>query len=131
MPLPLIPLAAAAVITPIVWGLRKRRPPKGLTPERKKIFDAALLELKDSDKLRELSESFRKAGLKRESELLEKRAALRSLPVEQQKKRRAIFRKALKSRDKKAIMKVADAFRDEGATGAAATLRTYASGLES
>lgn len=130
MPLPLVPLAAAAVLAPIVWGLRKRRPAKGLTPERKKIFDAALLRLKDPEKLKSLATTFKKEGLKREAELLEKRAALRTLPVETQKARRAVFRKALSSKNKAGIMKVADAFRDEGATGAAAALRAYAAGLE-
>lgn len=129
MPLPLVPVVAA-MAAPLFWLVRKREKIRGLTPERKKILDSALTHLKDPEKLSVLGHAYKNAGLKKEGELLHKRARLRSLPKDQQKARRQVFREALKSRDKNYVNHVANAFLHEGATGAAATLRTYASGLE-
>lgn len=109
------------------WKVVKRK--TGMTPERKKVYDAALTSLKDSEKLRTLALEFRKAGLKDEAVMLEKRAALRDLPTDVKLERREAFKKGMKSQDKAAVLQLADAFEKEGATGAAAALRDYAAGL--
>jgi hypothetical protein len=101
----------------------------GMTPERQKIFEAALSNLKDPIALRKLADEFEKAGLKSQAELLRKRAALRELPPETKVKRREAFRAGMASVSKSGVESLANAFAKEGATGAATALRNYAQGL--
>jgi hypothetical protein len=127
MPFPLIPLAVVALAGTAVYKVHKRK--SGLTPERKKVFDAALENLKEPEKLRTLATSFENEGLKNHADMLRKRAALRELPAATKDARRVVFKKAMASKDPAAVQKIAEAFHKEGATGAAANLRKYASGL--
>jgi hypothetical protein len=129
MPFPIIPaaiLALGGVTTAVVVRRRKK---KGMTPERKKVYIAALNSLKDPVKLRQLADAFEKEGLTKEAAMLRKRAKLRELPPKVKKQRRAAYRKAMKSKSPTAVARLAKAFQKEGATGAAASLQRYAKAL--
>lgn len=128
MPIPLIPVAVGCLVTVAAFVQHKRRPK--MTPERLEIYQAALKTLKDPDKLDVLSREFIKNGLIREGELLGKRANLRRLPPEVKAQRRIIFKEAIKSKNKSAVLSVAAAFENEGCTGAAVNLRRYAAELD-
>lgn len=127
--LPVIIPLLVTVIGASGTAIYRRTKPGVMTPERKKIYLAALKTLKKPDQLRKLAEGFRKEGLRAEAELLEKRAALRELPAETQQARRAVFRKAIQSKNKNAVLNVAAAFMADGATGAGAALKKYAESL--
>jgi hypothetical protein len=86
--------------------------------------------LKDPDKLRILADAFDKCGLKNEGELLRKRATLRTAAPEVKAARKEAYRNAMKTKDPKVARQLADVFEKEGATGAAASLRHMAQGLE-
>ena len=101
----------------------------GMTPERVKIYQAALVTLKDPVKLERLAQAFEKEGCTAEARLLRQRAKLRALPKEVKAARRDAFARAIKSSNVDAIRKVAAAFAGEGATGAAANLRRHADSL--
>ena len=131
MPFPIIPVAVAALAGTTAIVAVKRSKKKGMTPERKKVYIAALNSLKDPVKLRQLADAFEKEGLTKEAAMLRKRAKLRELPPKTKKARRAAYRKGLKSKDPLAVRKLASAFRREGATGAAASLQKYAQALAS
>jgi hypothetical protein len=123
-----IPIGVGVLIGAAAWATRK---PKGeMTPERTIVYDTALKTVKDPEKLKILSEAFRKEGLTAQADLLQKRATLRELPPDVKEARRAAFRKGMASTDPKAVNELADAFEKEGASGAADALRKYASGLK-
>jgi len=123
---PLIPVALGGAA---LWAWWRAKHKKGMTPERKKIFEQAMKSLKEPEKLNTLADAFEKEGLKDEATQLRKRAKLRALPPDTQVARREAMKKALASKDPVAVEKVAAAFDKEGATGAAAKLRQYAAGL--
>jgi len=127
MPLPLIPLGIAALAGTAIYRTLKK--PTGMTPERRQVYTAALNTLKDPAKLRALADAFQKEGLIKEAELLRKRARLRELPKAKRDERRNIFKKGMASKDPDAVERLAAAYDKEGATGAAAALRKYATGL--
>jgi len=54
---------------------------------------------------------------------------LRELPKAKRDERRNIFKKGMASKDPDAVERLAAAYDKEGATGAAAALRKYATGL--
>jgi len=111
---------------------RKKVLKKGvLTPERRLVFTEAMSKILDPEKLRELAARFESEGLKRQAQILRKRAKLRSLPPEVENRRREIYRKALTLKDPKKVEEIAKDFENEGATGAAAELRSYANVLRS
>jgi hypothetical protein len=126
MLIPIVLVTAIAIPVVNAWRKPKRA---GLTGRRAAIFESALVTMKKPDDLRTLATAFEGEGLIPEADLLRKRAALRELPKETRKQRRAIFSKAIKSSNIEAIRKVADAFRSEGCTGAAATLYAHADTL--
>lgn len=130
MPLPLVPITVVVLTAWAAATTGKRLLNRGkLTPERQVIYEQAL-KSKDVKVLRTMADAFEKEGLKPQAELLRKRANLRELPEETKKARREAFDKGMKSSDVVGIRKLADAFESEGATGAADTLRRYATGLE-
>lgn len=97
-----------------------------MTPERMRIFTAAINgSLKDPAKLDQLADAFDKEQLSEHAKLLRQRAALKRLPKPVQKARQAVFRKAMQSKNKAAVLKLADEFDAQGATGAALKLRQY------
>lgn len=123
LPLAVILLGGAA------FYAAKKSGGSAMTSERKIVYQTALRKEKDPDKLRALAESYRAQGLTAQADLLEKRAALRELPPEVKAARRAAFKSALASSNKGAVLAMANALDNEGATGAADKLREYAGGL--
>ncbi len=128
MPFPLIPVAVGGLIA-IAAVVQAKRAPK-MTEERREIYESALRNLKDPEKLDELATVFTQYGLVREGTLLKKRANLRRLPEAVKIERRAIFKKAVTSKNPNAVLSVAAAFENEGCTGAAVNLRRYAAELQ-
>lgn len=130
MPFPLIPVAIGSLIGLATAVTYRRSKKRGMTPERKSIYDAALNSLKDADGLERLGNTFIAQGLTAEGELLLKRATLRRRSDEEKEEDNIKFREALKSQSVASVNEVADFFDSKGATGAAATLRNYAKGLD-
>lgn len=128
MPLPLIPVAVAGLGALAGFKAYKRRK-KGMTPARQKIYDQALTNMKDPVALRKLAAGYHKEGLTEQGTMLQKRARLRELPADVKQGRRDAFKKGMTLTDPAAVEKLAKAFADEGATGAAAELRKYGAGL--
>ncbi len=115
----------------VAAGRRKKAPPtEAQQAERAVIFDTAINQVKDPEKLVALAKSFREEGLTAEAILLEQRAALATATPEEKAARTAIYKKALGSKNPVAIREVATAFDDIGATGCAVSLRLVAKGLE-
>lgn len=128
---PLIP-AAGIVIGLTGWALYKKKIKKigEMTPEREAVFKEAMNNIEEPEKLRQLARVFAKEGLPHQADLLAKRARLRSLPDDVKKARKVIYQEALKLVDPQKVNEVADVFEQQGAIGAAQTLRQYASGLK-
>ena len=122
-------LAAGALWKRSAQDRAKANMHPSIMANREAIFDTAINSVKDPSKLRELATAFRVQGMTVQADMLEKRAALAAAPAEVKEARRAVFRKAMASRDKAAVIQAANAFDEMGATGAAANLRLYASGL--
>ena len=131
MPFPLIPIAIGSTFGAAI-GLYLRKPskPKGMTPERQRIYEAALNSLKDASKLRTLADAFNKEGLTEQGNLLLKRAALRELSPQEKQANQAKFKNALKLTNPAEVLKIAGEFDEKGCTGAAYNLRNYAKGLK-
>jgi len=128
MVFPIVPSIIAGLATVAV--IKNRNSSKGkMTPERVIVYETALSKLKDAPKLRQLADAFEAEGLRPQAEVLRKRAALREKPREVQLARRATFKKAMASTNADAVQSVANAFRQDGATGAADALDKYAAGL--
>ena len=105
-------------------------PSKGtMTPERVLIFETALNQVQDSDKLRNLAKAFREQGLGPQADMLEKRANLRDLPKDVKAGRREAFRKAMASSDPVAVDNMVALLKKEGAAGAADKLDSHAKAL--
>ena len=126
MPFPLLPATVAVAAALAAWRYKRKR---GLTPERRVIYESALKLVKDPAELRQLAKTFADEGLKAEADMLNKRAALRELPDSVKAARRQAFKDGMASKNPAAINKLADAFEKQGAVGAAANLRKYAAGL--
>lgn len=127
MPLPLIPIAIGGLVAGAWWKTKHK---KGLTPERKVIYETALESMKDPKELRGLADQFETQGLKPEAEMLRKRAALKELPDEVKDARKAALQQGLSSNDPAKVEGLANEFAKTGSTGAATSLRKYAEGLK-
>ncbi len=129
----LVEIGLGALLAAAYWKKTKSDRAANISPailaNREAIYDTAINSLKDASKLRELATAFRIQGMAVQADMLEKRAALAEASPEVKEQRRIIFRKAMESRDKAAVLEVARAFDNMGATGAAANLRLYAAGL--
>ncbi len=125
---PIIPIALGAGA---LLAYKKAKKKKGMTPERKKIFEEAIKHLDDPAKLRKLAASFDKEGLKEAGNELRKRAQLREMPEPVKQARREAYKKGMSSTEPAKILKLANAFHKEGAYGAAQNLRDYAKGISS
>lgn len=124
----IIPVCIAVMTGAVCFKKRTKNPV--MTPEREKVYNAAINgALKDPEKLRALSDVFAGEGYIPQAKLLRQRAKLRELPQTVQVARRNVFRRALASKNKTAVLHVAQAYETEGCTGAAKRLRDYASGL--
>lgn len=127
----MIPIAIPTVIV-VLTGVAywKSRPAPVMSAEHEKIYKAAINgSLKDPRKLRALSDAFAGEGFVSQAKLLRQRAALRELPDPIKRQRRQIFRNAMKSTNKAAVLHLAKAYEKQGCTTAALRLREYASGL--
>lgn len=127
MPIPLIPVVVGALAASAAYRVHKRT--NAMTPERQKIFDAAIQSLPDPLKIRELADVFESEGLSKQAELLRKRAKLRELPKEVQLARKEVFIKTMSNTDPDKVEEMASVFHSEGCIGAAAVLNLYAQGL--
>jgi hypothetical protein len=125
----LIPVLIVSAIGLAVARSVKKPAPKGMTAERRKVYEAALCTLKEPAKLRTLADAFEAEDCLAEARLLRQRASLRELPIELKAQRRAVFSRAINSSNVDGILKVASAFAGEGATGAATHLRRHAASL--
>jgi len=135
MPLPLLPIGIIALATGAVFAKNSRDKAKALTPEQQAehrvIYETAINDCKDPDKLRKLAVAFQKMGQKAEATMLFLRADNAEAPAEVKSARTKVFRDAMSSRNAPAIRAVADAFDCIGAPGAARELREYAKSVES
>lgn len=108
---------------------QEKRRIEAMTPERKAIYEAALMSLKDPQQLRSLAAAFEGEHLQEEATVLRKRAHLRELPADIQAQRRDAFRMGMSCTDPKKVREFADAFSSEACFSAATNLRLYESGL--
>ena len=123
MPIGLLEITIGALL----FGAWKKSEKKGiLTPEREKVYKAALADLHVPSELRKLADVFESQGLAVEATMLRRRADLREQTPEQKRARREAFDKGLASEDVAAIERLADAFESITSTGAAMALRKHA-----
>lgn len=128
MPFPAIPVVV--VLLGAGAYLRRDKQRGVMTPERTRIFNAAISGgLRDPENLDKLAKTFDEQGLAEQAALLRQRAALKRLPNEVKLVRRQIWRKAIASKNKAAVLRLAAAYDREGCTSAAMRLREIASGL--
>lgn len=125
----ILPVIVIGTIATTAWQVHKRRKRSELTPEKKRIFEAAMNSEATPEQFETLAKAFDADGLTYEAGMLRKRAALSSAPPEVKKARREAYRKALESTNKAGVLNLADAFAQQGAVGAAKSLRSYAAGL--
>jgi hypothetical protein len=125
----LVPIAIVSVIGYGTYRAFKRPRIVGMTAKRMKIFQSAVVTLKDPEKLRILAQSYEDNGCIAEARVLRQRAALRELPKETKLQRRLVFSRAIRSSNIEGVRKAAAAFAGEGAMGAAANLRRHAESL--
>jgi hypothetical protein len=123
----LIPLIVLGLGGVAFWKVKQTT--TGLTPERKIIYETALETEKDPSKLRTLAAAYKKEGLVEEAALLEKRASLRDLPPEIKEARSDAYKAGMSSNNPEGVLKLASAFKQEGATGAAQSLVKYAGAI--
>jgi len=130
LPVPVVPVFI--VLLSCGAYIRNRSRNHGImTPERQKIFHAALAGgMQDPVNLDKLAKSFEEQGLHEQGALLRQRAALRRLPNEIKLARRKVWRRAIKSTNRTAMLQLADAYDLEGCTSAAMRLREIISGLQ-
>jgi hypothetical protein len=108
---------------------QEKRRAEAMTPERKAVYEAALLSLNDPAQLRQLADVFEGEHLEEEATVLRKRAHIRELPADIQAQRRDAFRMAMSCKDPAKVREFADAFSSEACFSAANNLRMYESGL--
>jgi hypothetical protein len=114
----------------IGYGVKKATFGAEMTPSQEAIFNYSLHNEKDPKKIATLSTAFAAAGLDEQATILRKRSQVGQLPKAVKAMRRQVIRQALTSLDPTKVLKVADAFMQEGCVGAAETLRQYGRGLQ-
>lgn len=125
----LLPLATLVIALGGMAFVKSKRPGV-MTADRDRLYRAAIGgSLKTPEKLRTLADLFEKERLFPQAQLLRQRAALRELPDDIKKQRRLVFRRAMRSTNKAAVIAIANAYDKEGCTTACEKLRAYASGL--
>lgn len=130
----MIPIPVIPVLVCVLGGgayFKNRSKKIGvMTPERQKVFNAALAGgMQDPKNLDKLAREFRAVGLPEQAKLLEKRAELKRLPNEVKLARRQVWRRAIQSTNKPAMVKLANAYEREGCTSAAMRLHEIIAGL--
>ena len=123
------------VILGLVVTAWKKSGNKGqISEEQEKIFINAMEHLtgpESPDKLRKLADSFDKQGLGVHASLLRKRADLKAISFNPERKaaQRAAYDKGMASTKPEAVDRLAEAFERQTATGAAKALREHAAEL--
>lgn len=112
------------------FGHKEYKKFKANTPERKALYTKLMNTPSDPAELRRIANTFEKEGLKKQANMLRKRALLRELPPSLKAARQAAFKKAMNSKDPAAIEAVAKAHEEVGAEGAAQALRVQAETLK-
>src|SRR5579872_1560188 len=104
---------------------------KGLSDERKKVYEAALENLTDTAKLRKLADMFDRENLKTEASMLRRRADYRDMPKDKKEAYRAVYEKAMTSEKvtPEKLEELALAFERITATGSGRNLRKRAKEL--
>ena len=98
-----------------------------ITEEREKIYLAALEDLTDTKKLRELADQFEKEGCIVQAKMMRKRADLRDSTPALKAERRKAYEKGMNNwTNPDGIEALAHMFEEATATGAAAALRLHA-----
>lgn len=121
------------VIGALVLSARKQHVSKHgiMTAERQEMFNSAMENLADAEKLRKLAKVFDEHGLKVQGNLLRRRATWRSRKTELRDQHDTIFEKAMASTNVPGILKVAASFEAMTATHRAQMLRDHAQRLQS
>jgi hypothetical protein len=128
MPLPLIPLAIAALTGGAYAASRRRK--KTLKPEHKAIYEKAMQNERNPACLMQLSQAFKSQGFDDYADMLSKRAKLRGLPPETKAQRKFIFKQAMNESNPAKVEAMANAFQKEGCIGAAEALFKHAEALK-
>lgn len=126
MPFPLIPVALG-VGTLYAWHKAKGK--AKLSPEKKKQFEDALRNTKDSAALNTLADSFDKEGMRAEASELRRRASIIDMPAEKKEELRAAYKLGLSAKEPGPVKVLAEKFHKAGFYGSARNLRDYAAGL--
>lgn len=122
-----LPLALGGTLAAAAYVATRKKPANApMKPEEEVIFQTALEKVQDPQKLRALADAFDMAGQHAAAEELRIRASLKELPPEVKLERREAFRKGMQSDNVPAILALAQAFKSEGHTGAAADLERHA-----
>jgi hypothetical protein len=110
-------------------ALWKSRRPGEMNEERDRLYRECLSGGVPLERMKSLAQAFEKARCFPQAKMLYKRIALEELPPEVRESREKIFYRALASSNGPAILRVAQAFDDQGATRSALRLRRHAAQL--
>lgn len=124
-----VPAAVASLVGISAWVAHKRSKKGQMTPTRQKVFNKVLTDVKEPAKLETMSKAYQKEGLTEQAQILAARAKSAALSPEKKQARRVIFKKGMKLQDPAKVNVLAEAFRKQGAVGAAAALKQYGAGL--
>jgi len=126
-------VAVVGVGTLVVLAVRKVTNPsngKGMTPQKRELYEGALDSLNDPASLRDLAKTLEKEGCKPEAFVLSKLAEYLELPEEQKAKHRELFKLAMASQDHDKVVHCAKLFEGMGAIHAARDLWRYSDTLK-
>lgn len=122
----LVPIAAAGFAA---WRWHRNHKQGILTKERLAIFKAAMATIEDPVKLERLASVYDSENLPDLALQLRARAALPGKSDAEKSAMQDGLKQALLLTDPKAVLKVADKFKAQGATATEGLLRQYAAGL--
>jgi hypothetical protein len=118
--------ALGAIGVAALWNAKR---PGFMDEERDRIYRECLTGRVPVDRMRDIARALEKARCFPQAKMLRLRIGLKELPPEEQEQRRAFFEKGMVSKNKDAILRLAEAFENEGATTSAAKLRRHAEQL--
>lgn len=101
-----------------------------MTPKRQQVFETAMNDYDNPQALETLATAFGAEGLPEHAKALRKRARLQTVPPNVQARRAKAYNDALNSKNKQAVVNMANAFGAEGYVGCQNALLSYAEGLE-
>lgn len=118
-----------ALGTLLVGAIWKSQRPGEMTEERDRIYRECLSGRVPAEKMRDIMRAFEKARCFPQARMLQLRIELKELPPEIKEVRTASFKRAMASKNRDGVLRVADAFEAQGATTSAAKLRAHAERL--